>query len=291
MNTIWSTYVQSIGTLYNTRSLRFSDIFMGKYKNVFDIEGKKKILEIGCGPGALAQSLSRWYPDAQLSAIDRDSNFIDFAKKKAPYINFTEGDATALPFESESFDVTISNTVAEHIAPEKFYGEQYRVLKENGVCLVLSARRGINIAAPCIKEMSEFEKEIWQLADKYYAELNKKYDVCPYPQNEAEMPLCMEKYGFKNVTTEYITVNLTPDNPVYSKEMAYAMINANRQCAIDSVNGLLNIASDVVSGSEVEELKRLVNAKYDKRLELYNKSIKQWDTNVSVTMIMRGEKS
>lgn len=223
MNTIWSTYVQSIGTLYNTRSLRFSDIFMDKYKNVFDIEGKKKILEIGCGPGALAESLSRWYPDSQISAIDRDSNFIDFAKKKATHISFSEGDAMALPFESDSFDVTISNTVAEHIEPEKFYSEQYRVLKENGVCLVLSARRGINISAPCINEISEFEKDIWQRVDKHYAEVNKKYEVCSYPQNEAEMPLCMEKYGFKNVTTEYITVNLTPDNPFYSKEMAHTI--------------------------------------------------------------------
>lgn len=290
MNTIWSTYVQSIGTLYNTRSLRFSDIFMDKYKDVFDIEGKKKILEIGCGPGALAESLFRWYPNAQISAIDRDSNFIEFANKQASHINFSEGDAIALPFGTESFDVTVSNTVAEHIDPEKFYSEQYRVLKENGVCLVLSARRGINISAPCIKEMSEFEKDVWQRVDKYCTEVNKKYDVCSYPQNEAEMPLCMEKYGFKNVSTEYITVNLTPDNPVYSKEMAHAMINANRQCAIDSVDGLLNIASGVVSCSEVEELKLLVNAKYDKRLELYDKGIKQWDTNVSVTMIMRGVK-
>lgn len=30
--------------------------------------------------------------------------------------------------------------------------------------------------------------------------------------------------------------------------------------------------------------------KYDKRIELYDKGIKQWDTNMSVTMIMRGVK-
>lgn len=42
--------------------------------------------------------------------------------------------------------------------------------------------------------------------------------------------------------------------------------------------------------SEVEELRHVINAKYDKRLELYNSGIKQWDTNVSVTMIIRGIK-
>jgi len=30
--------------------------------------------------------------------------------------------------------------------------------------------------------------------------------------------------------------------------------------------------------------------KYDKRIELYDKGVKQWDTNMSVTMIMRGIK-
>lgn len=290
MNTIWSTYVQNIGTLYESRVLRFSDVFKGKYKDLLGIDEKSKILEIGCGPGALAESLARWYPDAQVSAIDRDSNFIEFAKKNAPHIQFLEGDATALPFENESFDVTISNTVAEHIEPSKFYGEQYRVLKENGVCLVLSARKGINISAPCFREESEFEQEIWKRAEKFYAENIKKYDICAYAQNEAELPANMEKYGFRNVTTEYVTVNLTPDNPSYSKEMAHAMINANRQGDIDSIESLLHVAADVVSRDEVEELKHLVNVKYDKRLELYDAGKKQWDTNMSVTMVVRGVK-
>ena len=290
MNTIWSTYVQGIGTLYNTRLLRFSDLFQNKYREAFRIDEKKRILEIGCGPGALAESLARWYPSAQVFGVDRDSNFIAFAKQQNPLIQYTEGDATALVFENECFDVTISNTVAEHIEPSKFYGEQYRVLKEKGVCLVLSARRGVNITAQCISEQSEFEKEIWKRAEKQLAEVNEKYSICAYPQNEAELPLCMEQYGFRNVTTEYLTVNLTPDNPIYSKKTAHAMINANRQVSLDGADDLLRIATDVVTADEVEELKRIINAKYDKRIELYDKGIKQWDTNVSVTMVVRGEK-
>lgn len=290
MNTIWSTYVQSIGTLYDSRVLRFSDMFKRKYMDVFRIDDKKRLLEIGCGPGALAQSLSRWYPETQVLGMDRDSNFIEFARKTAPNIDFIEGDATELPYENDSFDVTISNTVAEHIEPAKFYSEQYRVLKENGVCIVLSARKGINIAAQCIKKESDFEKDIWNRVDKYLKEIDEKYAVCAYPQSEMEMPVCMEKYGFKNVTTDYITINLTPDNPFYPKEMAHAMINANRRCAVDNIASLAQIGNGVVSNTEIEELKRIVNAKYDKRIELYDSGIRQWDTNMSVTMVMRGNK-
>lgn len=290
MNAIWSTYIQNIGTLYLSRSLKFADQFQEKYRKAFGIDDKYKMLEIGCGPGALAESLSRWYPHSEVCGVDMDSNFIAFARQNTSGINFLEGDATALPFEDASFDVTISNTVAEHIEPAKFYGEQYRVLKEDGVCLVLSARRGINIPAQCICEETEFEQDIWQRADKYFVETHAKYSVCEYPQNEAELPLCMEKYGFRNVTTEYITVNLAPDNPCYSPEMAHAMINANRQNDLDNAERMLHIASEVVTPSEVDELKQLVNAKYDKRILLYDQGIKQWDTNMSVTMVVRGVK-
>lgn len=290
MNTIWSTYIQSIGTLYESRVLRFSDMFKSKYIDIFNIDDKKNFLEIGCGPGALAEALTRWYPGAEVYGIDRDSNFIEYASRNISKAKFSEGDATKLPYDNNFFDVTISNTVAEHIEPSEFYGEQYRVLKENGVCIVLSARKGINISAPCIGEETDFEKEIWKRVEKFFKEIDEKYAVCAYPQSEMEMPMCMEQYGFKDVTTDYITINLTPDNPSCPKEMAYAMINANRRCAVDNAASLAHIGDGVVSDAEVEELKRIVNAKYDRRIALYDSGIKQWDTNMSVTMIMRGIK-
>lgn len=82
MNTIWWSYVQNIGTLYLSRTLRFSDKYKEKYMDAFRIESKRRILEIGCGPGALTQSLARWYPDSEIVGIvrlDRDTDFIQFA--------------------------------------------------------------------------------------------------------------------------------------------------------------------------------------------------------------------
>lgn len=290
MNTIWSTYVQKIDTLYLSRTLRFADVFKEKYYQSFRIDDKKKILEIGCGPGALSQSLHRWYPNAEIIAIDRDTNFINFARKQTNNVTFKEGDATCLSFDNDTFDVTISNTVQEHIEPSKFFGEQYRVLNKDGVCLVLSARRGVNINAPCILEQTEFEKEIWKRVENISSEIDSKYNICAYPLSETELPISMEKYGFKNVTTDYITINLTPDNPIYPKQMAYNMINSNRKCALNAAESLLDIASHIVSVDEVEELKRIINNKFNKRINLYDKGIKQWDTSMSLTMILRGIK-
>lgn len=290
MNTVWSSYVQGIDTLYLSRKLRFDDMFADRYKPLFRIDEKRKIkiLEIGCGPGALAMALSRWYPDAEIWAIDRDSEFIRFAKAQGTVVNFMEGDATALPFDDGSFDVTISNTVSEHIEPSAFFSEQLRVLKPEGVCLVLSARRGINISAECTVP-DEREEEFWKRVSQYDDSM-EKYSVCQYPMSEAELPAAAEQYGFQNVSVGYVAVDLTPDDPKYPAQMARDMINAHRGTKLDAFASALRTMPERVSVEEIEELKAAANIRYDKRLELYEHGEKQWDTNVNIIMVVRGVK-
>lgn len=290
MNIIWSKYVQGTKTLYYSRKLRFDDLFSEQYRRLFDLDGGRtlKILEIGCGPGALAGALHRWYPNSEITAIDRDSGFIEFGSEHEPGVNFMEGDATALPFEDNTFDVTISNTVAEHIEPSKFYGEQLRVLKPGGVCLVLSSRRGINIDPSCIT-FNEYENKFWEKAEQHDDTMDR-FAVCKYPMSEAEMPACMAEHGFSQISTGYVTVDLTPDNPKFSVALAHDMINANRYTSLDAIESVLYTMPKYFTAEEVEEMKRLANVKYDARIEQYDRGEKQWDTNVSIIMVVRGVK-
>lgn len=290
MNTIWSDYVQGIKTLYLSRKLRFDDIFFGQYKTLFDIDTERNlnILEIGCGPGALATSLHRWYPNAEITAIDRDSNFITYAKSSAPEINFLEGDAEKLPFCDCAFDITISNTVSEHIEPSKFFGEQMRVLKPGGICLVLSSRRGITSKAECL-EMSDTEKKFWQKAESEYDTTYDKYSICKYPMSESALPLEMEKYGFKNIRSGYALIDLTPDDPKYSAKIAHDMINADRYTSIEAIDAAVRYNKNI-NADEAEKVKNIINEKYDKRTALYDDGKKQWDTSVSAIQVVRGVK-
>lgn len=290
MNTVWSDHVQGINTLYLSRSLRFDDHFKNQYVPHFGLDDKKKlrILEIGCGPGALAESLHRWYPNAEIIGIDRDSQFISYASEHIKGVTFMEGDATALTFDSDSFDMTISNTVSEHIEPSAFYSEQLRVLKKGGVCLVLSARKGINLQAPGL-ENSAYELAFWEKVNNY-DHSTEAYQVCQYPMTEAEMPLAMEKYGFSNIKTNYAVIPLTPDDPAYSKEMALRMINTGRYCAIDAVHSAAKTIPEHVSREEAETVIAFIQKKYDYRIQQYIHGEKLWNTNVSLTMILRGTK-
>ncbi len=282
MNSIWSDHVQGVMTLYLSRKLRFDDIFFSQYEKLFDLDHSRelRILEIGCGPGAFAEALHRWYPKAKITAIDRDSNFISFAQNHIEGVSFVEGDATHLPFEDDSFDVAISNTVQEHVEPNAFWGEQRRVLKPGGVCLCLSARKGIQCTAPCL-EMTTEEIEFWDSLSQSENEL-EKYGVCQFPMSEAELPASMEKHAFRNVTTGYAIIDLTPDEAKYSNKMAEAMIEEGRQSSLEAIRS----AHSDHAGKAISA----VNNKYDERLRLYRAGIKQWDTAVSVTMIIRGIK-
>lgn len=290
MNTVWSKFIQGTKTLYYSRKLRFDDVFANQYKRLFDLDANERlnILEIGCSTGALAGSLHRWYPNAEITAIDRDSEFIRFAKEYEKGIKFIEGDATALPFSDNSFDVVISNTVCEHIEPSAFYGEQYRVLKPTGVCLVLSSRKGITVAPDCYA-MSDYEKAFWQKAAQYDDTLTK-YAVGKYAMNEAKMPIIMGQYGFKNINTGYALVDLTPDNPNVTPEFAHAIINADRYSDIESIQSVKQSMPTHFSSEEIEKMAKIVNDKYDTRIKLYDCGKKQWDATVSVVMVIRGIK-
>jgi ubiquinone/menaquinone biosynthesis C-methylase UbiE len=282
--------VQGTKTLYYSRKLRFDDMFAEQYKELFALDTGKnlKILEIGCGPGALAGALHLWYPNAEITAVDRDSEFIRFAKEHENGINFIEGDATEIPFQDNTFDVTISNTVAEHIEPSKFYGEQLRVLKPGGRCIVLSSRKGINIKPSCVA-FNEYEQKFWKKVEQY-DNVSDKYAICQYSMNESEMPITMGKYGFKDIRTGFVTIDLTPDNPKFTTDMAHDIINVDRQCALDSIESVKYAIPKYLTEEEIEEMKRLTNIKYDTRICQYDCGEKQWDTNVSIIMVICGTK-
>jgi len=290
MNENWSRYVQGVRTLFDSRSLRFHDAFRAQFEGMFALDREKplSVLEIGCGPGALAGAMKKWYPAFSITGIDRDSAFIRFAGDHVAGVRFLEADATQLPFADESFDVSISNTVSEHIEPGAFFGEQLRVLRKGGACIVLSSRRGYNHMAECVKN-DEMETRFWEKAAKHDDSM-EKYEVCRYPATEQELPALMETHGFRNVTTGYAVCPLTPDDPKYPKEMAHAMINACRVNDLEALASVRLTMPGIFPEAELSGMEKRVNEKYDLRLRLYDSGEKQWDTSTSVIMMVRGEK-
>lgn len=73
------------------------------------LKGNEKILDLGCGDGALTAQLSSLVPDGTVLGIDASVGMIDTAKKLVSgNLAFTQMDINAINFRNE-FDVIFSN--------------------------------------------------------------------------------------------------------------------------------------------------------------------------------------
>ncbi|MER3435138.1 MAG: SAM-dependent methyltransferase [Leptolyngbya sp. ERB_1_1] len=92
------------------------------------------ILEVGGGQGGLTSLL---YPRSQITNLDLDPQYANAACNQQAQVRFVCGDATALPFADQSFDVVTMFDVLEHIRDHKrAIAEAFRVLRPNGFLLV-----------------------------------------------------------------------------------------------------------------------------------------------------------
>lgn len=78
------------------------------------VEGKR-LLDVGCGQGALSRSLAR--RGAQPVGIDPSAAAIAAARAKVPQARFEQVSGAALPFEDASFDGVIFLNSLHHIPP------------------------------------------------------------------------------------------------------------------------------------------------------------------------------
>jgi len=96
-------------------------------------------LDVGCGTGALAETiLSRAAPE-QVTGVDPAAGFVEHARKSVadPCARFEVGDAQQLPFEDRSFDAVVSGLALNFVPdPLMALGEMRRVARPGGVVAV-----------------------------------------------------------------------------------------------------------------------------------------------------------
>jgi SAM-dependent methyltransferase len=95
----------------------------------------KDWLDVGCGTGALTQTvLAHGYPKA-IKSIDSSAGFLQYAKAKtdSTRVSFAVGDAQSLPFGSASFDAVVSGLVLNFLPqPRRAVTEMVRVARPDG---------------------------------------------------------------------------------------------------------------------------------------------------------------
>ncbi len=95
-----------------------------------------KILDVACGSGDMIEVWKKYSDD--ITGLDASAGMLEVAKKRFPEITFYQGLAQNLPFENESFDtISISFGIRNVVEPDKAIEEFARVLKKNGILLIL----------------------------------------------------------------------------------------------------------------------------------------------------------
>lgn len=288
----WSTYVQRPESLYKTRSIRFRDEDRHRLLDILHFRNGMKILEVGCGPGAFCFALKRWLPDSLITGLDRDTNFIDYARRKAVELDsdccFVTGDALKLDFPDNTFDAVTSHTVVEHVETRSFLAEQHRVLKPGGICTVLSVRTSFSINPDPWHTGSEEEKALWDRVDSYFRDFDRKFGVAGYSISESALAEKLVETGFRDVSVHFLVNEIIPDNADVNSDTATAMIEALRQVKLDGVVLANALAPGELSEAETGRFIELIKSHFDRRLQLYEIGEKVWDISASVMIIGRG---
>jgi SAM-dependent methyltransferase len=118
------------------------DQFMGRYSRLLapqlaDLAGVaagQRVLDVGCGPGALTSELVRRVGAEHVAAVDPSAPFVAAARARHPGVDVRQAGAEALPFAAGALDATLAQLVVHFMTdPVAGLREMGRVTRIGGV--------------------------------------------------------------------------------------------------------------------------------------------------------------
>lgn len=94
----------------------------------------QRVLDVGCGPGALTAELVRRLGAAAVSAVDPSEPFVAAARERHPGVGVRRAAAEQLPFADQMFDAALAQLVVHFMThPVVGLREMTRVTRKHGV--------------------------------------------------------------------------------------------------------------------------------------------------------------
>jgi ubiquinone/menaquinone biosynthesis C-methylase UbiE len=118
------------------------DRFMGRYSvllspQLADLAGVRagqRVLDVGCGPGALTAELVSRTSAANVAAVDPSASFVDAARARYPGVDVRQASAERLPYADDAFDAALAQLVVHFMTePVRGIAEMARVVRPGGV--------------------------------------------------------------------------------------------------------------------------------------------------------------
>jgi SAM-dependent methyltransferase len=112
---------------------RFSEPLAAQFADWAGIHAGQRVLDVGCGPGALTAELVRRVGTARVRAVDPSEPFVAATRARLPEVDVRSGTAEALPFPSASVDAALAQLVVHFMTdPVAGLAEMARVTRPGG---------------------------------------------------------------------------------------------------------------------------------------------------------------
>ena len=129
--------VWAAGELYEPYVGRWSRVVAKEFLAGLGVPKGKRWLDVGCGTGALTQTILRDCTPATVHGVDPSAGFVDYARAHTGNATFEVGDAQALPVQDASFDASVAGLVLNFVPkPERAATEMRRAVCPGGVVAV-----------------------------------------------------------------------------------------------------------------------------------------------------------
>lgn len=150
-----------------------------------------RLLDVGCGTGALLGALARAYPRAVLSGIDPVPDMLSIARKRLPAsVDLRDGWAEEIPCPSDCFDAVLSSNVFHYIRqPETALKEMSRALRPGGQLVITDW---------CDDYLA------WRICDLYLRMFNQAHFKV---YRQRELLRLLQEAGYENVLVERYKIN------------------------------------------------------------------------------------
>ena len=150
-----------------------------------------KCLDVGCGSGALTIAVAKRNPKAEVIGVDRwGKEYASFSRtlcennakaEGVTHVYFSQGDATKLRFQDETFDAVCSNYVYHNIPGDRqtYLLETLRTLKKGGTFAIhdIMSRTKYGDMQAFVQKLKDMGYEKVELIDTTNGMFMKKWEA------------------------------------------------------------------------------------------------------------------
>jgi ubiquinone/menaquinone biosynthesis C-methylase UbiE len=177
---------------YDRRWTRYLEVSLRASLEEIGTETGARVLDVGCGTGALLERLRGRAPEAELWGVDLTPEMLAVARARLPSeVRLAVADVHRLPFPDARFDTVVSSSSLHHWSrPERALRELARVTRRGGRLVITDWTRD-------------------DLACRLYSRvLRLTHPSVRRPFRAAELRRLLERVGFSRVTSRRYRVGV-----------------------------------------------------------------------------------